>query len=310
MMDYEKFKKAIMEMAQGFSNDIMFLERIKEGRKLDAMTLKPSAGRKVTPLVYINDLYNSYTKNGSASIETMLDEAMKILFSDSPEISAIEEAIVSGKLLTKDNIIVCFIPKDRAVKDPTYVCMPYLDMYIGYKIIAALDGPGSDMTINLTKPLAERLGIKNPEGEAFFKEILNNTERLFPAEIKSMAAMIEEGLREQGEPECLAKEIANTIDDSPMYIITNKHKVNGAATILYEQNNPLRILAERLGDDLMILPSSKHEVIAIPSAESIDPVDARTIVTEINATELSANDVLSDSVYLYHRDTGDISIME
>lgn len=53
----------------------------------------------------------------------------------------------------------------------------------------------------------------------------------------------------------------------PMYIVTNKHNLYGAACILYP--DVLNKIAQKLDSDFYILPSSLHETIAIP-AESLD----------------------------------------
>ena len=62
-----------------------------------------------------------------------------------------------------------------------------------------------------------------------------------------------------------------------------------------------------LNDDLYIMPSSIHELICIPAA-GVNPGDLRTIVREINSTQVAVEDVLSNNVYLYRKETGVISI--
>ena len=47
-----------------------------------------------------------------------------------------------------------------------------------------------------------------------------------------------------------------------MYVLTNKYKLWGAAAFLYP--GVLKATAKRFGKDLIILPSSVHEVILIP----------------------------------------------
>ena len=94
----------------------------------------------------------------------------------------------------------------------------------------------------------------------------------------------------------------------PMYVLSNHTKLNGSACILY-------------------LPSSIHEVLIIPvnsfatpadpllsSANS--PADTRQqsyrelseMVQEVNATQLSTEDILSDHVYYYSRESSRITM--
>lgn len=62
-------------------------------------------------------------------------------------------------------------------------------------------------------------------------------------------------------PEIADMMIAEMPEDQQMYVISNDKGINGAVSMLYEDG--LHDLAEKLGSDLFILPSSVHEVIAI-----------------------------------------------
>ncbi len=92
-----------------------------------------------------------------------------------------------------------------------------------------------------------------------------------------------------------------------MYIYANAAGSNGAAVMLYW--NCLDKLAHELKGDLYILPSSVHEVIAVPAAEIGDPAGLKDIVREVNAGGTVADDeILSDNVYLYRLKKGGLYI--
>lgn len=88
-----------------------------------------------------------------------------------------------------------------------------------------------------------------------------------------------------------------------MYVLTGRAGAYGASVLLCP--DPLDWLAEEVGTDLYILPSSVHEVIAV-AAPGMDPSALQGIVKEINRTEslISPHEVLSDSVYRYSRVEG------
>lgn len=90
-----------------------------------------------------------------------------------------------------------------------------------------------------------------------------------------------------------------------MFVLSNKRKINGASIILY--NEPLDELSDKLSDDLLIMPSSIHEVLAIP-ASSMDAIDLKQMVREVNDTEVSEQEILGYSVYRYNRETGTIEV--
>ena len=82
-----------------------------------------------------------------------------------------------------------------------------------------------------------------------------------------------------------------------MYVVSNKARFLGAATILYKQ--VLNYLYEKLEGEFYILPSSIHEVIAVSNVE-LSEDELKKMVTEINENEVDYLEVLSDSVYRYN----------
>ena len=75
----------------------------------------------------------------------------------------------------------------------------------------------------------------------------------------------------------------------PMYVLTNRQRLNGACCILYQ--DVLKQVAGRLGDSLYILPSSIHEVIAIPASASGNPKELSQLVQEINIAEVAPEEI-------------------
>lgn len=69
-------------------------------------------------------------------------------------------------------------------------------------------------------------------------------------------------------------------------------------------------LSKRFDADLVILPSSVHEVLALPLRDTDDIGELTSMVREINANEVSAQDKLSDNVYLYERATKRIRLAD
>ena len=69
--------------------------------------------------------------------------------------------------------------------------------------------------------------------------------------------------------------------------------------MLYE--NELHELAENLGSDLYILPSSIHEVLAV-SSDLTSPEELAEMVVQVNMEEVSLNERLSNQVYHYDKD--------
>lgn len=84
----------------------------------------------------------------------------------------------------------------------------------------------------------------------------------------------------------------------PMIIGTNEKMVNGAAVLI--SSSILDEIREMLGTDkMMILPSSIHEIIALPYIDGEPISDFRDIVKHVNDKIVSSDDQLTDSVYIW-----------
>lgn len=90
-----------------------------------------------------------------------------------------------------------------------------------------------------------------------------------------------------------------------LYLVTNQRQINGATAILFPDK--MKALAEYLQTDLYILPSSIHELLAFPKTLNMAE-KLKEIVHDINVTSVQRAEVLSDEVYLYSRDTGEIEL--
>ena len=90
-----------------------------------------------------------------------------------------------------------------------------------------------------------------------------------------------------------------------MWVISNERGTCGAASMLYEDK--LHRLAESVGTDLYILPSSVHEVIAV-SAEMGGPEELARMVAEINMDQVELGERLSNQVYRYDKDLRKVTL--
>ena len=73
--------------------------------------------------------------------------------------------------------------------------------------------------------------------------------------------------------------------------------MNGAGLIL--QEDLMQQIGEIVGGDFYILPSSCHEVLVIPESMGMDVKELSAMVQQVNETEVSTEDRLSDHVQHY-----------
>ena len=121
----------------------------------------------------------------------------------------------------------------------------------------------------------------------------------------SMYDMLCEIMSKRGEDEEFIKEALKPMDDK-MYILTNKDRHFGASCIVY--NDVFKEIAKEKESDLIIIPSSVHELIIILSEEDGRIDEFNDMVSEVNKNHVLPQEILSDHVYIYDRLKDEIRI--
>ena len=148
----------------------------------------------------------------------------------------------------------------------------------------------------------QHLSLWNITKDDLYHLAMKNTPALLTYELRDMSDVLIELMA--GVPcNSMKEEFEYMV---PMYVLSNKSKLNGSGCIFY--HNLLHNLCEKLECDLYILPSSIHEVILIPAYDHDSYDELTSMVKEVNSTQLSKEEILSDHVYFYSRETGQISM--
>ena len=87
--------------------------------------------------------------------------------------------------------------------------------------------------------------------------------------------------------------------DPMMLILTNQYKIYGATTMLYP--GILKKISDKLDSDLVLIPSSIHEFLVLPRTIHDDIPTLNSFINEVNSTEVTDEEILSDHVYIYSR---------
>ncbi len=99
------------------------------------------------------------------------------------------------------------------------------------------------------------------------------------------------------------KESLEDLDAHPMWAITNSEIIDGAAAIL--NNDVLDEAYEEIGGDLVIIPSSIHEMLIVPvSVAENTPMGVDLMVQMVNSNCLTPDMFLSNDVYGYSKGKG------
>lgn len=135
-----------------------------------------------------------------------------------------------------------------------------------------------------------------------------NMHRLLPVELLPIKKIIQEFLAKNLQH--IGEEKLGIPEDvsSMMYVLSNCERIFGAASILY--SDAMKELTRKLNKNLIILPSSVHEVILVPDNGLTDKSFYRDMVKEVNDTQVEPEEILSYNVYYYDRMTDKIKILE
>ncbi|GAA6376465.1 hypothetical protein I230019B6_18250 [Firmicutes bacterium i23-0019-B6] len=91
-----------------------------------------------------------------------------------------------------------------------------------------------------------------------------------------------------------------------MYVMSNTTYQRGAVAIM--RPDLLSAFAEGIKSDLYIIPSSVHELILLPLDESADTSAMKEMIRETNQLKVDQEEWLSDSLYCFRRESGEVEI--
>ncbi len=290
MMDYEQFKTMVLEHfheyfpAEYRDVEIVETKTQKANRTLDGLAVK-APNSNVAPVIYIDDMYRDY-KAGQTCRGVMNDYAEAVVhsFKRAKKVAYITQDMQKDSM--KDNIVFRLV--NTAANAEMLEEMPHrewLDLSIIYKWLNRVDDEGM-ATVAITDSLARMLEF---DEEMLYKLAYENTKRLLPPTIESMSDLLEE----LSCGELSAREMSIGI---PIFVITNSEKNFGAVSMLYTER--IDELAMKLEDDLYILPSSIHEVIAVPASLG-DAKGLAEMVLEVNSRQVDIIVIRSNQLYRY-----------
>ena len=304
-MNYEQFKKEVEAqflsfMPEKYQDMTLRVETVnKINRSLDGLTLvRNEAVKNVSPTIYINDLLETYLK--TENLQEVLQSAAQTME------KAFDAVSVVGNLdfdSAKDNIVfqvINTIQNEEMLRDVPH--REFQDLSIIYRWIVKMDEQGIQSSV-VRNNFANQLGMTE---EQLFKCAVENTRRILPPTVKSMNDVMKEMFMADGMPVEIAEMMIDEVSaDKMMWVISNDRRINGAGSMLYEDN--LHKLAMKLETDLYILPSSIHECIAV-STDMGDPYELAAMVNEINMGEVDISERLSNNVYYYDREARKITL--
>ena len=311
MLNFEEFQEyAQMNLADalppGYEDAKITINKVTKnnGMVLTALTVLPE-GQNVAPNIYLDGFYMEY--QGGTDLDTIMDEMADIAaahMNPVPEFENIAKDFQDFDYV-KDRVIMVAVSRERNAELLSDVPHTYReDLALIYKVLVNSDQEGiGSITIHNNHLDFWDVGV-----EELHELAEKNTERLLPAKVQSMSEVMREIFSKDGMDEDMLEMLCEErAADEQMYVISNESKVNGAAAIFYEE--VLSNLADRIGSDLFILPSSIHECIAV-STNSFTAEGLAEMVVDVNATQVAPEERLSDHVYHFDAEAKTIQLAD
>ncbi|MBQ9032716.1 MAG: hypothetical protein IJ106_14910 [Parasporobacterium sp.] len=150
---------------------------------------------------------------------------------------------------------------------------------------------GVEASTPVTYKMIEMLGVTE---EQLHADALESTQRLYPVQYTSMAEVMNKmmGIDADMDPDMMP-----ATEGPQLMVLTNMQGIHGAATLFYP--GQLEAIAQQMGSDFFVLPSSVHETLILPDDGTVEPDSLQFMVREINQSTVAPEDRLSDFVYHY-----------
>lgn len=284
---------AVKEMAgNGYSVTAQETTKNNGVKMLGIEIRKPE--ETVVPRLYVDGIVDR-VEDGFMTVE---DAAKKVFEmyqnSETPEIEMNVEKLIDRKFIL-DHVEYQLVNAERnAEKLKDIPGKKIADLVAIYRV-AVSAGEDGMMSYVLTKAILDRSGINFEELDEAAKK---NTEKS-GFSVRTMNEVMYELMGVNPGPEI------EEPDGPQMYVLTNARKLHGANIMLYKEY--LEIAAEKMNGDFYIIPSSIHELIAVPvSAQGLE--ELREMVKAANDNQLAPEEILGYEVYRYNRETGEVEV--
>lgn len=179
-------------------------------------------------------------------------------------------------------------------ENPYVLMYEYLDMKFVPKILLS-DSTSARYVMPATKEWAEEMGVTEEE---VFAAAIENTPNILKPEIHAMSAIISEYAG-------AGHEDLKGLAGADLLVITDERKMNGASLIL--SDTALSRAAEIYKGNGYILPSSTHEIMAIPAEIFTD--ETSSLINSLSEMVAEVNDIIPDAEILsynvYHYDAAE-----
>lgn len=233
-------------------------------------------GKNIHPVLNLDQCYRDLEIMSYEEVFRRMAESAMQAIHDAPEYahfdlqSASERLFVQLVSTERNKEVLDQIPH-REVEDLSLICR--IEM-------PAMDGHEANAVVR--EPMLQMMGLTEEE---LFETAMKNSVHKRPEKLENLGVVLGNMLGYDAVDE----------KTNELYVLTNKQTNMGAATIFYPEM--MEKCAEELNGNFYIIPSSLHEVLLCPENSFIKSEKIKSVIKEINDTQLMPEDILSYQVY-------------
>lgn len=291
MMSFDEFKDFVKDHIKDILPDrydtaeVAISENIKNNdQKVTYVSIRQE-GQDIAPSIILEPFYAEYANEGD--LDSVMSQIAKIQ-TDHENAIKVDKEIFTDWDKAKDHLLCRLINREHNeeyLADKPFT--PMEDLAVIYAI--KVESNDREMaSVVITDHMMEIYGVSL---EQMHEQAMANIDsdkivfRDISAVLRDMMPGSDENMFEapNGKPS--------------LYVISNDIMVNGAGEILCQQK--MDEIAEQLGGDFIIIPSSTHECLIMPKDDSFDRTAIENMIMEVNSTMVPLSDRLSDHSYVY-----------
>lgn len=280
-MKFDEFTNRILEELNGRFKGGNVRIKIQEVKRPNASYVGLSLGKTDIDLAFCANLENAYAYVKARGFEdSAVEEVVESFSSAVNNIPPLDLKWLKDYDKAKTRLFTrVYNTGCEGLRDYPYTTVH--DLAITYAVRIESEN-GMVGAAPVTRDLLSAWGKKLPD---LVRDSRKSQEKVMPPKFMNMAEVLPFSV---SEPQ-------------PLYILTNAESFYGASAIFYP--DMMEKIAEILGGDYFVIPSSIHETMLLPVDEGMEADVLGSIIQSVNGECLVAEDRLSDHAYRYNAAT-------
>ena len=295
MMNYETFKGEFTEdlkkrlYENGIKDVKMSFRNIeKPNQSYESLSVVPE-GNNIGINFNIEQAYCEYTKE----YESFLALSTRAVMNGLENAPSVDVAELTSYEAMKDKLSIEVISAEANADLLAKIPHENMeDLAVVYRFVLRSNEIGRS-SILVTNDMLDRMDVTYEQLKA---DALENAPKTRPAVIQGMSEVMRE-MRGSNAFGMFGLPDLPEVEDEMMYVATVPDKNNGAGVLAYQDF--MDQAADKIGGDFYILPSSIHEILLVPDNGEKAADKLKDMVKEVNATQVSPEEKLTDNVYHY-----------